>query len=248
MSKISLVFIFMMIILKLSLAQAPFRQDYWVVWNIGQGQWVTHVLTDECIHYDIGGEIGSIKAIKNKLLQSCGAKRNLITLSHWDLDHYVNLNAFTKIATDICWLDRPAITKLNKSILTTSELAIPQCKNVDHKIQRWKLGKGNSTNDLSTVSYENGWLLPGDSTIKNEKNWSKEMSAIDKTKFLVLGHHGSRTSTSDILLKRLPNLKLVIASARQRKYGHPHKETLLRLQKNKTPVLKTEDWGSIWFL
>ena len=52
-------------------------------------------------------------------------------------------------------------------------------------------------------------------------------------------------STSDDLLNRLPNLRLVIASARFARYHHPSIETVTRLRARGVPLLRTEDWGSI---
>ena len=116
------------------------------------------------------------------------------------------------------------------------------------KTHSWKPQTGISANDLSWVQFDSGFLLPGDSTKSAEKIWSNDFKNISETKVLVLGHHGSRTSTSAALLNKLPHLQMTIASARKARYGHPNTEVLQRLRIKKTPVLKTEDWGSIWLL
>ncbi|MBC7464511.1 MAG: hydrolase [Bdellovibrio sp.] len=248
MSKLNLLWVFFAIVLKLSVAKSPASVDQWVVWDIGQGQWVTHVLTDECIHYDIGGELGSFQNIRKSLTRVCGAKKNFILLSHWDFDHYLNLSSLAQVAPDLCWLDQPALTKINKSIKKLLGLNIHTCTTLPSvKINRWSPSQAKSSNDFSSVHLDSGFLMSGDSPIQKEKMWARELTDISHSKILILGHHGSRTSTGADLLKYLPNLKMAIASARKKKYGHPHKETLARLSKNKTPVLKTEDWGSIWF-
>jgi competence protein ComEC len=89
-------------------------------------------------------------------------------------------------------------------------------------------------------------LIPGDSTAPQEKIWSYHGN-MQKTGFLLLGHHGSRTSTSEELLSQLPHLKVAIASARFARYGHPHLEVVRRLKKYHVALLKTEDWGNLWF-
>lgn len=248
MSKLNLLTIFISIFLKLSLATAPLSVDCWVVWDIGQGQWVTHVLTDECIHYDIGGELGSFKNVRQSFTVACAAKKNFVLLSHWDFDHYINLISVVKVATDVCWLQEPPLSRLNKSIQSILALNIRRCTiRPSVKIWQWSPTDAQSSNDFSNINLDHGFLMCGDSPVKKEKIWSHELPHIFETKILILGHHGSRTSTSEELLYHLPNLKMAIASARWKKYGHPHQETLARLAKNKTPVLKTEDWGSIWF-
>ena len=89
--------------------------------------------------------------------------------------------------------------------------------------------------------------MPGDSPIQLEKLWATDFKSITLTRILILGHHGSRTSTGKDLLAHLPQLQFSIASARYAKYKHPHQETLNRLSEYNIPILKTEDWGNIWF-
>lgn len=248
MSKLNLITVFIAVLLKLSLAKAPAAIDQWVIWDIGQGQWVTHILTDECIHYDVGGELGSFKYIKKSFTQACATKKNFVLLSHWDFDHYLNLTSVVKTTTDVCWLDQPALNKMNKSIKALLALNVRTCTGLPSvTINRWSPSSAQSSNDFSSVHLDSGFLMSGDSPIQKEKTWVRELKYVTSSKVLVLGHHGSRTSTGGDLLQHLPHLKMAISSARFKKYGHPHKETLLRLSKNKTPVLKTEDWGSIWF-
>jgi hypothetical protein len=62
---IQLALIFFIVFLKLNFAATPTSLNIWVVGNVGQGQWVTHIIPDECIHYDAGGEFGSFYSVKN---------------------------------------------------------------------------------------------------------------------------------------------------------------------------------------
>ena len=96
MSKFSLVIVFFLITFKLSSAQNLEFINIWVVWDIGQGQWVTHLTTEACLHFDIGGEIGSYKYIDHPLKKNCSDKKNILFLSHWDFDHYFNTTAVAK--------------------------------------------------------------------------------------------------------------------------------------------------------
>lgn len=79
-----------------------------------------------------------------------------------------------------------------------------------------------------------------------------------KSNVLKLGHHGSRTSTSDIFLEYVQPEFVVISSGLKNKYGHPHQEVLERLEKYFTPtassavsscdsVLRTDTQGTITF-
>ncbi|WP_413584632.1 ComEC/Rec2 family competence protein [Bdellovibrio sp. HCB274] len=102
------------------------------------------------------------------------------------------------------------------------------------------------TNAASQVVAFKRFLFPGDSPIKAESLW-QGLPWVTNARVLVLGHHGSRTSTSEELLDHLPVLKMAIASARWERYKHPHAEVIYRLKKRQIPLLKTEDWGNIWF-
>lgn len=250
MSKKGLFFIFLILFFKLSRAEDISCVNIWVIWNIGQGQWVTHVQPDQCIHYDIGGDLGSYKNVQASLNKLCSRKQNRIFLSHWDFDHFSNLASLSQKMAHVCWASRPPLNRDNLSIQKIVDLKISPCAmdwKLTSEIKNWFPQTGKTSNDFSIVSLENSFLMPGDSPIKQEKIWSLTMK-IQNVRVLILGHHGSKTSTGNELLQHLPHLKLAIASARLSKYGHPHAETLSRLRKNKTPVLKTEDWGSIWFL
>jgi competence protein ComEC len=225
--------------------------DEFIVWNVGQGQWTTDVYSEVCIHYDLGGE----KNLSAKVLKYCQSKRNILLLSHWDWDHIAWAPSFAAKLNQVCLSKLPDGQAKTWKIKFLSQ--VPLCQKEDLSLLRKYShliyspaghGKNLSSNDLSQVS-ESIWahvLIPGDSTISQERFWRDLASK--NTVGLVLGHHGSRTSTSIGLLKCLPHLKWAVASARQQRYGHPHRQIIHLLQQQKIPLLKTEDWGSLHFL
>lgn len=245
--RITFYIIFFIVLFKIKSANTPEYLNIWVVWNVGQGQWVSHILSDECFHYDMGGEFGSFKNIKKKLLHLCGTKINKLNLSHWDYDHFANIPSLSQTLPKICWQNKPEFGKTKKAVQKILNLNIPDCHQLDANLKIWKPLTAQNTNESSMIFYTDRVLITGDSPIKNEKIWAYELSPILSTRVLILGHHGSRTSTGDILLSKLNNLNYSIASARYLKYKHPHQDTLSRLSKYQIPVLKTEDWGNIWF-
>lgn len=236
---------------KIKNAVAPEHADLWVAWNIGQGQWVTHILTDECRHYDIGGEIGSFGRVKSALIHRCGARLNRLYLSHWDYDHFLNIPGLTRSLPNVCWQLRPQAFENKKAALKILQLKIPFCGSSSSTDMSapliWKSSDTTDTNRSSYVTADNGVLSTGDSPISAEKKWSRELPGLQNIQVLMLGHHGSRTSSGDELLSHLPQLKWTIASARFAKYHHPHIETRRRLARQSTPILRTEVWGNIWF-
>lgn len=235
------------ILIKCSLAYSPFYENFWVIWNVGQDQWVTHVLPDRCIHYDVGGEPHYFKTIRRSLIVNCANKENEINLSHWDFDHYENIPTLARLIAKICWQIKPFDRVQKKSATQILNLNIPNCRQLAFS-QYWLPDRTTvkNTNDSSIVHLDSNVLIPGDSSISQEKIWINRFNRLNQAQILILGHHGSRTSTGKKLLTHLPFLKMAIASARYKKYGHPHQRTLNSLQHFHISMLKTEDWGNIW--
>ena len=50
-------YIFLILFFKMSLADSPIHMNEWIIWNSGQGQWVTQVTNETCTHFDFGGEV-----------------------------------------------------------------------------------------------------------------------------------------------------------------------------------------------
>lgn len=243
--KISELILILLLVLKPTDLQKLNLADEWVAWNVGQGQWITHVYNDTCLHYDIGGEKQIARKIRHALQTYCFHRLNRIYLSHWDLDHYSMIPSFLKWTPKICWADHPKWNLEKKSVIQIQELNIPWCLDASTS-KTWRPSAYVTTNESSLVVIDRKVLTPGDSPTNIEKQWIHFLKDdLVKTKVLILGHHGSRTSTSNLLLSKLKGLKYAIASARYAKYHHPHTQTMSRLQKNKVPVLKTEDWGHI---
>ncbi len=248
MFKFAVAFAIALIFSSSTVKNAPY-ENFWIVWNVGQGLWVTQITAEHCMHFDVGGEFGRFKYMKLKLRQLCGKKRNHILLSHWDLDHYLHIPDLVRNISDVCWQTQPAVgLKKNLLINRILQMRIPYCTDQVYSIKQWQPSVGKTINDRSLVQYADGFLLPGDSSKKAELDWANKFLEIRNTRVLILGHHGSKTSSSSELLASIPNIKMAVASARFARYGHPHKQVVLRLMQKKTPVLKTEDWGSIWFL
>lgn len=208
-----------------------------IVWNVGQGQWVSFIHQNECLHFDVGGETAPLAKIKGL----CSEKNNVIFLSHDDFDH-IKYAHWIKKQLAPCWSQENA-RELFFSRLKAKWATCSEKNNLVREIYR-PSKKSQDKNAQSFVFSIGSVLIPGDAPKSSELKWRKN-EELRHIKILILGHHGSRTSTSEELLKSLPQLNMSIASARYKKYRHPHAETQWRLKKNKTPILLTEDWGSI---
>lgn len=207
------------------------------VWNVGQGQWVTFFDEAGCWHFDIGGEFAPWRAIK----RLCRSQANFVWLSHWDWDHVSFARAARIHLPELCFLGRPGGAASNRKSLALDGAS--ECMG-RVSFPFWAGAAQGAANEMSRVALIGGILIPGDSTRTQEKVWMHLLPVV-QARILVLGHHGSRTSTSKALAAKLEHTVLAIASARARRYGHPHREVLKRMRERKIPVLRTEDWGSI---
>lgn len=230
------------------------RNDFYYLalfWNVGQGQWITVVTPDQCLHFDFGGEFQYFNHHRSLLLKLCQRKINPLYLTHPDYDHYAYYKQLVRLLPKICWaeIDHTPLPEkmtnlkiplcLEKS-LTGSRPFVNRIFKPNKNFSPKKLSK----NDQSIVYQFASVLIPGDSTKKMENKWAPLLTH-HKIKILSVGHHGSRTSTSPRLLQHLPQLKQAIVQARQKKYGHPSLDTRKVLNSYRIPVLKTEDWGNI---
>ena len=62
---------------------------------------------------------------------------------------------------------------------------------------------------------------------------------------LKIGHHGSVTSTSDAFLRAVSPEIAVITVARNNSYGHPHRETIEKLNRANIRIYRTSTSGNI---
>lgn len=237
---LELIIFFIFIFFHHSRALSPSKIDFVLFWNIGQGQWVTHVTNNECLHFDAGGSIKAFRQNKPLLHKLCAYKENRFFLSHPDLDHYSLISSIQRSVHNSCWQDpfHPAIALPTEMMTCFSK----------HNLQiesYYPNSKSHLSKNESSIVYRNrNFLFPGDSTVKMEPLWSKAMQ-LQSVKYLLLGHHGSQTSTSEQLLRQLPNLQMTIVQSQLSKYGHPHQKIVNRLKTKKIPLLRTEEWGNI---
>lgn len=89
-------------------------------------------------------------------------------------------------------------------------------------------------------------LLPGDVEAAGERalvsKWGEDGL---RAEILVVPHHGSRTSSSDALLKAVRPAVAIISVGRHNPYGHPASSVLARLRRNRVRVLRTDRDGLI---
>ena len=113
------------------------------------------------------------------------------------------------------------------------------------------LGPVAKYSDLNSMSLvlradfgANSFLFTGDSTDEAEHDMLNKKVNLE-SQVLKVAHHGSRDSSSYVFLKAVNPEYSVISTETGNDYGHPHKETLSRLNDVGTTLYRTDKSGTI---
>ena len=229
--------------------------------DVGQGDSIFIELpTNETILID-----ASIKDASNKIINSLRdenvSKIDYVFATHPHSDHIGGMTAVIK-AFDIGQIYMPKAVTTTK----TYENLLLTIKDKNLKIKAAKAGNTIiDTDDLKLVvlapnqdSYESlnnysivlkltykekSFLFMGDAETLSEKEITGDVQA----DVLKVGHHGSRTSTSQAFLNKVNPSYAVISVGLNNDYKHPHQEVIDHLEKKNIKIYRTDQNGDIIF-
>ena len=107
---------------------------------------------------------------------------------------------------------------------------------------------GNAASIVLYMEYQDfSMLLTGDLEGEGEKSVAALLrsNAITGISVLKVAHHGSKNSTKEEFLRQCSPAVAVISCGEHNTYGHPHKETLERLNDMGTAVYRTDCSGAV---
>lgn len=235
-----------------------FDKNYLMMIDVGQGDSILIHSKRKSILIDTGGiENSNSKVVLNKtipLLKKLGiSKIDYLVLTHGDFDHAGEaINLIRNFKVDKIYLNQGNFNFLEKQIILNHKRTYQIAEGDLIKIGNISLTSLNKAyddeNDSSTIllmHYKNiKVLLTGDASVKSEK-YILDTYDLGHIDILKLGHHGSKTSTSEGLLRKIrPNLGL-ISCGKDNKFNHPHQEIIERLKKYKIKYLRTDIEGTI---
>jgi competence protein ComEC len=243
-----------------STSSAPAVKVHFI--DVGQGDCALIQLSDGKNILIDGGNRADAEVIK-KYLQSLNVNYiDYLIATHPHEDHIGALPAIIK-SVEIGSIYMPKVTA-NTKIFEDLLLAI---KAKDYKINTAKAGVDlidtNTTkltilapsessydelNNYSAVvklTYLNtSFLFMGDAESISEKEILKNSFDI-KSDVIKIGHHGGRTSTTRDFLEKAAPKYAVISVGKDNDYGHPHQETLEKLNNMKLKIYRTDEQGTI---
>lgn len=100
----------------------------------------------------------------------------------------------------------------------------------------------NNYSAVLMVKYgTNSFLFMGDAENESEA----EITADVKADVLKVGHHGSKTASSEAFIKNVNPKYAIIEVGKDNSYGHPHNESINRLRSLGTEIITTSEHGDI---
>ncbi|PIP23647.1 MAG: MBL fold metallo-hydrolase [Candidatus Nealsonbacteria bacterium CG_4_10_14_0_2_um_filter_38_17] len=213
-----------------------------------------------------GGPSSKIIEKLGKVMPFYDRSLDLVILTHPDPDHLVglidvlknynvNLIGFTGVVSSnpefIEWKSQISSKHTPLIVLTKNEKILLGKEVYMYILAPLESFEGREVKDFNSSSIvarlvfkNSSFLFTGDTPKSVEKELVENKSNIDSD-VLKVGHHGSKTSTSDIFLQAVTPENAVIQVGKDNRYGHPHQEVLDRLQNYGIKILRTDQDSDI---
>ena len=231
--------------------------------DVGQGQSLVFTTENSSLVYDTGPALGNFdsgESIVKPVLKKLGARQiDLLVVSHRDNDHSGGTSAL---------LNAFPVHYFHAGQVLSSVARIPRlCAELSHHWQvldssllyrylfipeaAWNYLPDNSNNRsclLQVRWYNQTFLLVGDIAKPIEYELIRQYGTTLKSDVLVLGHHGSDSSSSHLFLTYVNPKQVWISSGFNNRYQHPHQAVLERLSALHIPWYNTAELGALWLL
>jgi len=236
-----------------------FKSSFIIFLDVGQGDSIMIHLDNNNILIDTGGN--SYTNLSDNtiipLLKSFGIRKlDFIITSHGDYDHMgeaVNLVNNFKVEKVIfnCGefneLENELIKVLDKKKIPYYS-CIKELNISKNKLYFLQTREYDNENDNSNVIYTEidgyKFMFMGDASSVTEKEILEKYN-ISNIDLLKVGHHGSKTSSSEEFINKISPKYSIISVGKNNRYGHPNKEVLNALEESK--IYRTDQDGSIMF-
>lgn len=230
------------------------KNNYVYFIDVGQGDSALIITkNNKSILIDTGGKVGSnyslMKSNVIPFFKSIGIRKlDYLFITHGDYDHagygidLVNnfnvKNRFTNKGKYNLLEKKLNIKSFNNSYIKIDNVEI-------YSLNSKHYNNENSDSLVLLVIIDNYKLLfMGDASINTEKDIMNNYD-IGDVFILKVGHHGSKTSSSEEFINSVNPKYSIISVGKNNKFGHPNKEVLDNLSNSK--IYRTDIDGSIMF-
>lgn len=235
--------------------------NYYVYYlDVGQGDSTALISphNKNVILIDTGGKTNSSYKVSDntiKFLKSKGiSKIDYLILTHGDYDHAGDaINIINKIKVKHVIFNNDSYKNIESDIIK-----VLKSKKINYTKENKLVLFGNTRllflhhnlyedeNNNSIINYlniyNNQFLFMGDASLDREQELIKKYN-LTNIDFLKVGHHGSKTSSSDYFINIIKPKYSIISVGLNNKYNHPSEETLNNLKN--TIIYRTDYDGTI---
>ena len=209
--------------------------------NVGQGDCCFIRKKNTVIFIDTGG-LKYKDLANNSLIPFLKKKRiyqiDLVITTHEDFDHNGALPSLVE--------NFKVKQVMNNTTFHSVSYGNLSLKNYNNHI----FDNGGDNEKSLVIGFNLGnkdYLITGDASKEIEHYMMNEYTNIP-CDILKVGHHGSKTSTSDAFIKWLKPEVGIISCGKNNSYGHPNKEVIRILQNNNVQIRRTDLEGTITYL
>ena len=236
------------------------RTTYIKMIDVGQGDSILMHSNNESILFDTGGKMSFSEEEKSSivlnttipLLKSLGIRKlKYLVLTHGDADHmgeakYLikNFNVKNILINEgkLNYLEKELIS-LTSNVEVAKEGKYISCGDIDLVQLNTDLSDENDSSQVYYGKYNDITLLfTGDASLKSE-DYILSNYDIGEIDILKVGHHGSKTSTGEKLLKVIKPKYALISCGKDNKFGHPNESVIDNLSESK--IYRTDLDGSV---
>ncbi|MAD46704.1 MAG: DNA internalization-related competence protein ComEC/Rec2 [Oceanospirillaceae bacterium] len=250
----------------------PAEQRSVMMADVGQGLAVIFRDGTRALIYDMGARFSERfdagSAIVFPLLRQSGAQQvDQIMISHNDNDHAGGLSGFLRLARAYGMPVGSIVAGQPQEDETYPQTSCDDPQAADGRLSRWQnltptlrwrmlaiplsersqiRAVDNNQSCVIQVDWHGlRFMLSGDLEKDGEALLVSRYGAELQSDILLVGHHGSKTSTSPIFLNAVKPAQAWISAGFNNRFGHPHAAVMARLQAQDVRILNTAGCGLV---
>ena len=230
------------------------KNNYVYFIDVGQGDSALIVTkNNKSILIDTGGKVGSnyslMKSNVIPFFKSIGIRKlDYLFITHGDYDHAgYGIDLINNFNVKNRFTNKGKYNSLEKKLDVKSfNDGYIKIDNVEIYSLNSKLYNNENSDSLVLLIIIDNYklLFMGDASISTEKDIMNNYD-IGDVFLLKVGHHGSKTSSSEEFINNVNPMYSIISVGKNNKFGHPNKEVLDNL--NNSKIYRTDQDGSIMF-
>ena len=233
--------------------QIPHGQAEVVQLDVGQGLAMVLRTRHHTLLYDAGPKVGDFdqgERVVVPALRSMGiGTLDMMLLSHADADHAGGALAVQR-AIKVKRVVSGDVPGLPESLQAQPCATGSRWEWDGVRFSLWQWPGATDGNQRSCVlqveASDERLLLTGDIDIQAERAFMASPLAVP-TQWLQAPHHGSRTSSSAVFLKKLSPATVLISRGYGNTFGHPHPQVMARYEALGMAILDSAEQGAIRF-